>query len=124
MDLGVFRRNPIRDTFTRGHSKGTEIKTSRTRLDGALRVTPCPMHPRPASWCKRSPAPGRCLSYVKLLLRRSLPLWLILTRSAVAMALVAHHLLVLLLLIGIQDRLDLVRRLLPDLLHLAHAVLL
>ena len=35
-----------------------------------------------------------------------------------------HHLFVLLLLIGIQDGLDLDRGFLPDLDHLAHAVLL
>ena len=53
-------------------------------------------------------------------------LWLLsLTLSpSAAMTLMAHHLLILGLLISIQNRFDLAASILADLLHLAHAILL
>src|ERR1035441_10068159 len=70
---------------------------------------------------------GAWLGRVTLLLRRrslSLALRLHLSRSARTASAMAHHLVILLLLVGVQDGLDLARRVLANRHHLGHAVLL
>lgn len=119
MKIGL--RGLVGQPATRAAAGNAEIEKSRTAPVACARLlckTQLSANLPPIS-------DSRLRIYPKLLRRRgSLPLRLILPGSTAAVTLPAHHLLILLLLIGIQNRLDLARRILPNLHHLAHAILL
>ena len=103
----------LEDVHTSALRRGYPLAVTATLVSRELALRPDRRHPH------------GLIPVCPELLRVGLILWLLswTLSPSPAMTLMAHHLLILGLLIGIQNRLDLAGRILSDLLHLAHAIL-